>query len=129
MPADSAVLPSRKLLSVDVSSPAYSKYTATGNGSPSTNCDVNEATWLPKSSDVPVLSLSDRIEERIEQIAERVAALAAAVLHDAPDAERPARQRLDRQMQAGEPRLADGRAAFERDVGGFAHLRDECFVA
>ena len=43
-PADSAVLPSRRLLSVDVSSPAYSKYTANGTVSPSKNRDVKEAT-------------------------------------------------------------------------------------
>ena len=40
----------------------------------------------------PVLSLPDGIEERVEELAERVLALAAAVLHDAAHADRPTRR-------------------------------------
>src|SRR6185503_10970120 len=58
------------------------------------------------------------IEERLDELAQRVLTLAAAVLHDATHTDRPARKRLDGQMQARHSRLARGGAAAEGDVGG-----------
>src|SRR5690606_16993673 len=61
MPAANATLPSRALLVVDVSSPAYSKYVANGILPGMTNRVVIDASWLPNSSVVsPVVpTLSD----------------------------------------------------------------------
>ena len=70
-----------------------------------------------------------RPEERIEEVAERVAAArAATVLQHAIGAQRPAGCGRDAQTQAGESGITRGETVLEDDPVRVLHLRQEHFV-
>ena len=131
MPAESAELPSRRLLDRDVSSPAYSKYTATGNGIAEHELRAERRDLVAElvGRPGPKLSLLDGSRNASRRSPnESSRSPPPYCIRRLTPIDQPG-ERLDGKMQACQPRLAGSRCRPERDVRGLAGLREKRFVA